>query len=118
MSDTDRDTTYVGQVKWFNNKAGYGFITLLGDTLGLQLNNEDVFVHHTALTTQENNYKYLIEGEYVWFNKEETTKNNHNFQATNVTGCFSSKLLCEVRQSNRNNNDEWKTVKKEKKSSN
>ena len=39
MGDTDRDTTYVGQVKWFNHKAGYGFITLIGDTLGLELND-------------------------------------------------------------------------------
>ena len=117
MSDTDRDTTYVGQVKWFNHKAGYGFITLIGDTLGLELNDEDIFVHHTALQTKENNYKYLTEGEYVWFKKESTKKNDHKYQASNVIGCFNKQLLCEVRQNNRNNNDEWKTVK-DKSSSN
>ena len=26
-------TSYVGQVKWFNNRIGYGFITVFNETL-------------------------------------------------------------------------------------
>ena len=37
------DNRYLGQVKWFDNKLGYGFITVLtGDHSGT-----DIFVHQT-----------------------------------------------------------------------
>ena len=29
MSSTEEATVYQGRVKWFNNKAGYGFITVM-----------------------------------------------------------------------------------------
>ena len=35
-----------GRVKWFNNKAGYGFITISSD----EQSGEDVFVHHSAIS--------------------------------------------------------------------
>ena len=35
-------TRYLGRVKWFNNRAGFGFVTVLE---GPQA-NEDVFAHH------------------------------------------------------------------------
>ena len=42
MSSTDR---FIGRVKWFNNKAGYGFITVTdGPKAGT-----DVFVHHSVI---------------------------------------------------------------------
>jgi CspA family cold shock protein len=49
----------TGRVKWFNNSAGYGFITVTdGDKSG-----SDVFVHHSALEVESQQYKYLIQGE-------------------------------------------------------
>ena len=42
---------FTGRVKWFNNKAGYGFITITdGEKSG-----SDIFVHHSAImiTTQQ-----------------------------------------------------------------
>ena len=48
---------YRGEVKWFNNAKGYGF---LGRPDG-----PDVFVHYTSI--QNEGYKSLKEGEHVEF---------------------------------------------------
>ncbi len=47
----------TGQVKWFNNTKGYGFIS--------QEQGEDVFVHHSAIQTD--GFKSLEEGQAVEF---------------------------------------------------
>ena len=40
-------TGVFGRVKWFNSRAGYGFVTVTaGDHSG-----GDVFVHHSSLST-------------------------------------------------------------------
>ena len=52
----------VGRVKWFNNKSGFGFITVCN---GEQKDN-DIFAHYSAITSAEQSqYKYLVQGEYV-----------------------------------------------------
>jgi cold shock CspA family protein len=59
-------TTLVtsGRVKWFNNKAGYGFITVND----CETNEErDMFVHHSEIKVDQTQYKYLVQGEYVEF---------------------------------------------------
>ena len=48
----------TARVKWFNPRAGYGFLTDCK-------NADDVFVHHTEITTSGNVYKTLTAGEYV-----------------------------------------------------
>jgi len=53
-----------GQVKWFNEKKGYGFIQ--------QENGQDLFVHYTAI--QGEGFKTLAEGQRVRFEVEETPK--------------------------------------------
>ena len=86
-----------GRVKWFNNKHGYGFLTCgSGDK-----KDEDVFVHHTALTTSEEQYRYLVQGEYVEFTWSTSEGNDHEWQATNVTGMNGGKLMCETRNDSR-----------------
>ena len=85
-----------GRVKWFNNKAGYGFLTVgEGDDV------EDVFVHHSALNTKEEQYKYAVEGEYVEFVMTAADSDNHKWQASAVTGLGGGPLLCETRNARR-----------------
>ncbi len=54
-----------GQVKWFNEKRGYGFIRKDED-------EKDLFVHYTGI--QGDGFKTLQEGQKVRFEIEETSK--------------------------------------------
>ena len=91
------DTGVVGRVKWFNSRAGYGFLTVTnGDNSG-----KDVFVHHSSLNTTGELYKYLLEGEYVSFTLEVVEDGEHEFQAQSVTGVHGGKLMCETRAESR-----------------
>lgn len=80
------------RVKWFNNRAGYGFITV---TDGVR-SGTDVFVHHTAITVANQQYKYLIQGEYVDFTFTLTQGGIHSFNAKCVTGIKNGSLMCET----------------------
>jgi cold shock protein len=85
---------FMGRVKWFNNKAGYGFITVTdGPKAGT-----DVFVHHTTIKVDGELYKYLVQGEYVEFSLLNSTSTNHEFQAGDVSGIRGGKLMCETRR--------------------
>ncbi len=61
----------VGTVKWFNDRKGFGFITLE--------DGNDVFVHFSAV--QGEGFRTLREGEAVEF---EVTPGAKGPQATNV----------------------------------
>jgi cold shock CspA family protein len=95
MSSTDSVTSerVTGRVKWFNNKAGYGFITV---TDGVRAGT-DMFIHHTAINVENQQYKYLVQGEYVSFDVVHTSTGNHEWQASNVSGVNNGKLMCETR---------------------
>jgi cold shock CspA family protein len=89
-------TTTNGRVKWFNNKAGYGFITVQD----CETNEErDIFVHHSEIRVEQSQYKYLVQGEYVEFLiaplARETREND--IHATVVRGVNGGKLMCETR---------------------
>jgi CspA family cold shock protein len=63
-----------GTVKWFNSRKGYGFITTDEE--------QDVFVHYTAINVEDNNeFKTLYENDKVEF---EVTEGNKGPQASNV----------------------------------
>ena len=66
-----------GRVKWFNNKAGYGFITV---TSG-EHHNSDVFAHHSAILVAQEQYRYLVQGEYVDFTLCKVEDAQHQWQA-------------------------------------
>lgn len=93
MSTTDKRIT--GMVKWFNNKAGFGFITICGE------NTEparDIFVHYSSINVADMQYKYLVMGEYVDFTLVESENAEHKFQATKITGVMNGPIMCETRR--------------------
>ncbi|MCP4267116.1 MAG: cold-shock protein [Candidatus Brocadiaceae bacterium] len=47
----------TGTVKWFNDKKGFGFISIE--------DGEDIFVHHTAI--ESDGFRTLEEGDKVEF---------------------------------------------------
>ena len=61
----------TGRVKWFNEKKGYGFVSIDG--------GEDVFVHYSEI--QGDGFRTLYEGQEVQFEVVEGPKGP---QATNV----------------------------------
>lgn len=64
-------STTTGNVKWFNESKGFGFIE--------QENGPDVFVHFSAITMT--GFKTLAEGQKVEF---EITQGQKGPQAENV----------------------------------
>ncbi|WP_168195817.1 transcription antiterminator/RNA stability regulator CspE [Nissabacter sp. SGAir0207] len=66
-------TMMKGQVKWFNESKGFGFITPADGS-------KDVFVHFSAI--QGNGFKTLAEGQNVQFSIENGAKGP---SAANVT---------------------------------
>ena len=97
----------TGRVKWFNNKAGYGFITVTDGSRS----GTDVFVHHSAINVENQQYKYLIQGEYVDFDLIKTDSEKHEWQASNVAGIKGGKLMCETRRELKQARTEYKSTK-------
>ena len=93
MSTTERA---LGQVKWFNNKAGYGFITM--NDSSNENAGKDIFVHYSSIRVTNSQYKYLTQGEYVEFSLERSSSEKHELQANDVSGVKGGKLMCEVRR--------------------
>ena len=83
---------FTGRVKWFNNKTGYGFITVTDG----KRSGSDIFVHHSAINI-EGQYKYLVQGEYVEFSIIDTASGKHDCQAGTVNGIKGGKLMCSTR---------------------
>jgi CspA family cold shock protein len=97
-SSVDTTDRFTGRVKWFNNKAGYGFITVTdGPKSG-----SDIFVHHSSINVDHEQYKYLVQGEYIEFTLNATnSESEHEIQAGNVSGIKGGKLMCETRNETR-----------------
>tara|TARA_B100000035_G_C20833807_1_gene479898 strand:+ start:361 stop:759 length:399 start_codon:yes stop_codon:yes gene_type:complete len=93
MSDTPVNKL-TGQVKWFNSKTGYGFITALTEG---EYKNKDIFVHYSNLILTNSQYKYLVQGEYVEFETVKPDSGDHEFHAIKVSGILGGNLMCEVR---------------------
>ena len=81
--------TVIGQVKWFNDRLGFGFVTInSGPEVG-----KDIFVHHSGIKPANSNYKTLRKGEYVNFN---IIKGLNGLQAVDITGINGGPLMCDI----------------------
>lgn len=117
ISETSTSVTesekFIGCVKWFNNKEGYGFITIKeGNKSGT-----DIFVHHSSINVENQQYKYLVQGEYVEFKLATMENSKHQFQASQVSGINSGKLMCETRREFKISRTNYKTVTVDRNSS-
>jgi cold shock CspA family protein len=93
---TETMARLTGQVKWFNTKAGYGFITVCGDNT--EMKGKDIFVHFSSIKVLNSQYRYLVQGEYVEFNLVKTTNENHEYHADDISGIKRGYLMCELRE--------------------
>lgn len=94
VEETESFGKYTGSTKWFNDKLGYGFITICdGDEKG-----KDIFVHHSGVKPLNSNYKTLRKGEYIQFN---IINGMNGLQAVDVTGIKGGPLMCDYVTSKR-----------------
>ena len=101
-TSSDVPQTHTGRCKWFNNRLGYGFVTVDNRTEGSDV-PEDIFVHQTNVHPNSSTYRTLRQGEYVSF---ALSRDDNSVQAVNVTGLNGGPLLCDsqnTRPSNRGN---------------
>ena len=96
-SSVDTTTRFTGVVKWFNNKAGFGFVTVLDNDVSGDYSGKDVFSHHTSCNVTNKQYRYLVQGEYVEFSLKESENSDHPYQADDISGICGGKLMCETR---------------------
>lgn len=100
MSTSER---LFGRVKWFNNKAGYGFITAIdGPSVGT-----DIFAHHSAIMVGSEQYKYLVQGEYVEFTLSQVASGDHSTQAADISGIKRGMLMCETHKQSQTDSLEY-----------
>jgi cold shock CspA family protein len=94
------NTTYIeqnvlGNVKWFNNKTGYGFVTVVSES---SHKGKDIFAHYSNLKLEKSQYRYLVQGEYIQFDLVKPEKGTHEFHAVNITGVCNGPIMCQVKQ--------------------
>jgi len=97
----------LGCVKFFDKRPGFGFgfISVLKNDEVPEFSNKDVFVHYSGIRVENQQYKYLVKGEYVEFyiapvNKPmaegEAVNVEEKFNAIEVRGIQGGKLMCET----------------------
>lgn len=94
VKDDGKVGAITGQCKWFNDRYGYGFITI---TQGAD-KGKDIFVHHTGVKPLNSIYRTLKKGEYINF---DVIDGDNGLQAVNVTGIGGGCLMCDVLPSTR-----------------
>ena len=106
------ENVLTGRVKWFNNKSGFGFVTVVLSAGDETLVGKDIFSHHSSIVVNKEQFRYLVQGEYVEFTISEISEegNEHKFQTSNVRGIGGGFLMCETRyeakQTDREGGDE------------
>lgn len=97
----------TGLVKWFNNKSGFGFITVCGEG---EYSGKDIFAHYSSIRKSDgdaisntNYYRYLVQGEYVDFTLVKPDIGKHDCQAIDITGVMGGNTMCETQRINNTN---------------
>ena len=105
-----KEVTYecIGSVKWFNTKKGYGFISVLEGNL----KGTDIFAHHSAISVCNEQYKYLVQGEYVKVIVQASNSNDYKWQAKSIFGVCDGPLMCETRNQIKSSRVEYSRNKK------
>lgn len=65
-----------GEVKWFNERKGFGFIT--------KEDGGDIFVHHSGI--EGDGFRTLYEGDKVEFDTENTEKGPRAISVKKIEG--------------------------------
>lgn len=93
------ENVLTGRVKWFNNKSGYGFVTVILSPDDSSMVEKDIFAHHSSIVVGKEQFRYLVQGEYVEFSlsKIEEDSSDHKFQTSNLRGIGGGLLMCETR---------------------
>lgn len=94
---SDSSLRLTGRVKWFNKKSGYGFLTVCGES---DYKNTDIFAHYSAITGEDDQYKYLVQGEYVEFDLVESKGEKHEYQAASISGVLGGMTMCDTHREN------------------
>ena len=83
----------VGNVVWFDQKKGFGFIKVI--TPESNMLNKDIFVHYTSIQSV-NRFKKLYPGENVSLDIAKNTDQNNKgkeYISKNVRGLYGTTLL-------------------------
>ena len=93
-SNENNQERFLGRVKWFNNKLGYGFISYRAND-----QDNDIFCHYSHVKPNNETFRTLSQGEYVEFGISECEENEKagKYQAVNITGPNSGPLLVDSR---------------------
>ena len=82
----------IGNVLWFDQKKGFGFIKIMTPTS--EFLDREVFVHYSNINSV-NTFKKLYPGENVSLNVVKNTEENNGkeYICQNVSGLLGSQLL-------------------------
>ena len=88
------DRTHIGQVLWFDQKKGFGFVKV--NHPESDFHDKDIFVHFSCIHTEKTNYKRLFPGEYVSMDiKHQPEVKDKEYICLNLTGVNGGPLLIE-----------------------
>ena len=96
----------IGNVLWYDQNKGYGFIKII--TPGSDLVGKDIFVHFSSINAISS-FKKIYPGEFVSLDVVETDEKK-NYGCSNVTGVYGNSLLIDnkdhiIKVYNRKNDD-------------
>ena len=88
------DKTHIGQVLWFDQKKGFGFVKV--NHPESDFHDKEIFVHFSSIHTELTNYKKLFPGEYISMDiKHQPDVKGKEYNCLNLTGVNGGTLLVE-----------------------